>query len=451
MIALQDMIANYLAQVAQQIWGLPSLLFIAAVAVYITIELRWIQIHYFMHSFRLLFKKTEQKAVAVAGDLTPLQAFINTLGSNIGNGCLAGTAVALCSGGPGAVFWMLLLGMLSMSLRFAEVFLGTYYIGKININGVSGGPTAYMSRLPGGIFWSYLFVILATSLIFIISNMVQCQTIGLTMEKSFGLNAYVTAFFVLAFMSYIFLGGAARIIYIVDRLVPFKVALFLITVLIVLGYNYATIPHALYLIFASAFKLQSFVGGAVGYTLLQVIASGFKQEIFASEAGLGTAAIAFGATETKDAVRSGILAMFGVFITIYGVCFLVALSLLSSGLWNNGETSSALIVSVYETVFGAYGKWIVCALVINFAMSVVVSSAYNGRKCWDFLFAGKYVWVFALAYSLASFAGTVMSVGMIWALCSVITAMLQMVNLLGLLWSVSVMKQELKAYRIKHG
>ncbi len=428
-----------------QVWSLPCLIFIFGVAVYVTMQLRFVQIRYFLESVRLVTRVSDSSSAD--GGLSPFQAFINTLGTNIGNGCLAGIAVAIGTGGPGAIVWLLILATFSMSLRFTEVFLGTYYIDKLRINGVNGGPTAYMSLLPGGLFWSYLFSILILFVFLIIGNLAQCNSVGLAVYKSLGVEPFTTAFGVLAFIAYIFLGGAQRIIKVVDWLVPFKVILFLVTAVIILIYHYQSVPSALYLMLSSALNPQAFLGGTFGFALQKTMSVGFQQGVFASEAGLGTAAVAFGTTQGKNPVQSAILAMLGVFINTHVICFLVALCLIVSGVWNNGETSSALVISAYETVFGVYGGWLVVILMINFAMSVLVATAYLGKECWRFLFSNKYSYLFPIVYSLFAFCGTWMHVSLVWSLSSLINALLLMTNFFGLIWSINVVKTELQLYR----
>lgn len=434
---------------AQQAWSLPFLLFILGVSVYITIALNFVQFRYFTSAIRLITRKSDQ--AKVAGELTPLQAFLNTLGTNIGNGSFAGMSVAVSSGGPGAIVWILVLATFSMSLRYAEVFLGTYYIDKLKVNNINGGPVAYMSLLPGGKVWSYVFSVLVMVVLLIIGNLAQCHAVASAVHKVFGVSEYVTGLAVLLFMAYVFLGGAERIIKVVDLLVPVKVGIFLLSAIVVLIYHYQAVPHALYLMFSSALNPQALLGGTFGFALQKAMSVGFKREVFSSEAGLGTAAVAFGETKGQDPVENGVLAMLGVFINIHVVCFLVALGLIASGVWNNGETSSALVVCAYETVFGRYGGWIILALIINFAVSVLVATAYNGRLCWNFLFAGRCGWLYPLIYSAIAFCGTWLHVGLVFSLSDLMSAVLLLVNLVGLLWSIGTIKKALKAYRIKHG
>jgi len=442
-------VVNYLVDM---VWSLPILLLIFGIAVYMTLQLKFVQFRYLPESIRNVFSAGEDSdQVAKSGNLSPFQAFINTLGANIGNGSLAGIAVAISSGGPGAIVWLLILATFSVVLRFAEVFLGTYVIGKYTCGNARGGPMVYMSLLPGGAFWSYLFTIFALGFMLVGGNLAQCNAVGLAVSRSLGVSEFITAFFVLIFILYILLGGSERIVYFLDKLVPFKVFAFLITAVTVLVYHYQAIPHALYLMMHFALTPEALLGGSFGFALQQAMSSGFQQSVFASEAGLGTAAIAFSTTKGKGPVKNGILAMLGVFINIHVICFLVALCIIASGVWDNGETSTALLVSAYETVFGRSGGWIISILAINFAVSVLVAAAYNGKKCWEFLLAGKYQWMFPIMYAACAFCGTWMQVELVWNINNIVNALLLLINLMGLLWFTKVIKKELEAYSKSHG
>ena len=431
----------------QYLWSFPSLLFIFGVAAYVTLQLKFVQFRYAKESVRLLlYSENNLDQVEELGRLSAFQAFINTLGANIGNGSLAGMAVAVHVGGPGSIIWLMILATLAVSLRYAEAFLGAYMVGKYTVNGITGGPMVYMSRLPGGIFWAYLFALFAMGFAFSAGGIAQSHAVGSAIYKSFHVDPFVTGLFVLAFVAYIVLGGAQRIVYVLDKLVPFKVFAFLVTALTVLIYHVQAIPHAVYLMFKFACQPQALLGGGMGFALQQTMSVGFQQGIFASEAGLGTAAIAFGSSKAKSPVKSSILAMLGVYINVHVICFMVALSIIASGVWNNGETSSALLISAYETVFGKFAGVIISGLVINFAMSVLIAAAYNGQKCWDFIFQNRCSQLFPVIYSVVAFCGTWMNVNLVWNINNVVNALLMFINILGLLWFIKVIKKELLQY-----
>ncbi|MFA5999279.1 MAG: amino acid carrier protein [Candidatus Babeliales bacterium] len=442
-------ISIMLAELSRMIWCLPFLLFFFGACVYMTVQLNFVQFRYFLESIRSVFKPTSKaESVEVSGKLSPFQAFINTLGGNIGNGSLAGIPVAICVGGPGAIFWLLLMSTFSVSLRFAEVYLATYFSDKATAQ--KSGPMYYLSLLPGGAVLSSLFGIFGFAYMLTGGNLIQCNAIGLSLSRSWGISPMITAIFVTLFVMYIVVGGSSRIVQYLDKLVPVKVYGFLISAIIVLAYHYASIPHALYLIVSLAFDPQAALGGTLAFAIQQSIATGFQQGVNASEAGLGTAAVAFGTTKGQDPMTSGIMSMLSVYINTHLVCFLVALSVIASGVWNNGETSSALLISAYETVFGSMAGLIVTVLVTMFAISVVVAYAYNAKICWDFLLKGKFSWGFSVVYVLCATYGVLMNAKIVWVINSVTTAGLFSVNVIGLLYFTKTIKAGLHAYRTKH-
>jgi len=435
--------------IAKNIWGLPLLMTVFTVSAFVTFQLRFVQFRYFFTSIGMLFASESQASLEQkSGDLTPLQAFINTLGANIGNGSLGGVPVALCIGGPGAIFWLIVISTFAVSLRYAEVYLGMAFIGKHRFGSAKGGPMLYLSLLPGGAILAYMFTFLCFGYAMIGGNAIQCNTVGLALYKTWGIDPYVTAFFVLAFILYILIGGAQRIVRYLDMLVPFKVAVFLISSILVLMYHYQTIPHAFYLIFKGAFYPQSFIGGTAGYALQSVFAVGLKRSVLIHEAGLGTAAIAFGSTTGEHAAKDSIMSMLSVYINTHIICLMIALSILSSGVWGNGsgDTSSALMVATYETVFGSFGGWIISFLAINFGVSVLVSYAYLGRVCWSFLTGGRFLFLFPVVYAAVAFFGTYVKVDVVWQLADIVNAGLLIINLLGLVWFIGTIRSGLNKY-----
>lgn len=427
-------IAETIAYISEKIWSFPFLMAFLGLCICATFLLRFVQIRYFMDSIRSLFSSSGSNSVAKSGELTSFQAFINTLGGNIGNGSLSGIPVAIYLGGPGSIFWLLVMSTFAIALRYAEVYLGTIFIGKERFKNAKGGPMLYLSMLPGGHYLSYLFAFFCLAYAFICGNIVQCNSVAAAVYKSWNIDVYYTSAIVVLFIGYVLLGGSQRIVKALDKLVPFKVALFFFSALYVLIYHYQAVPHAFYLIFSSALKTEAIFGGGIAFTLQKMMATGFQRGIFVHEAGLGTAAVAFGSTGGKAPVKDGLMSMIGVYINTHVVCLMVALCLIASGVWDNGETSSALIISSYQTVFGQFGAWIITFLVVNFGVSVLVSYAFIGRVCWDFLTGGKWVNGFIVLYTLAAFAGSVMDVTLAWNASDLVTAGLFVTNIFGLVW-----------------
>lgn len=439
-------IAETLSYISDKIWSFPLLIAMLGLCVFATFALRFVQIRYFMDSIRSLFAANNASEGAGSGELTSFQAFINTLGGNIGNGSLSGIPVAIAVGGPGSVFWLLVMSTFAIALRYAEVYLGTVFIGKKRFGSAKGGPMLYLSMLPGGHYLSYIFAFFCLGYAFVCGNIVQCNSVAAAVYKSWNVNVYVTSVFVVAFIGYVLLGGSERIVKSLDKLVPFKVGLFFLSALYVLLYHYQAVPGAFLLIFTSALQAKAVFGGGIAFTLKKMMATGFQRGVFVHEAGLGTAAVAFGATGGKEPVKDSLLSMLGVYINTHVVCLMVALCLIVSGVWTNGETGSALIISAYQTVFGQFGAWIITFLVINFGVSVLVSYAFIGRVCWNFLTNGKGSYLFIALYALFAFMGTVMDVSVAWSASDLVTAGLFVTNICGLMWFINKIRKGLSDY-----
>lgn len=437
---------------AEKSWGLPLLVGVFLTSLFVSMQLRFVQFRYFFSSIRMLFGSQDQEGAShkKADELTAFQAFINTLGANIGNGSLSGIPIALATGGPGAIFWLLVLSTFAIALRYAEVFLGMAFIGKHRFGSAKGGPMLYLSMLPGGVVLSYAFALFCFGYAIFAGNIIQCNTVGVALQKTWAIDPYYTAFFVLAFIIYILVGGTARVARVLDKLVPFKVGLFVGSCAIVLIYNYQAIPHAFALIWQGAFEPQAFIGGSFAHAMQLMITIALQRGVLIHEAGLGTAAVAFGSTAGQFAVKDSILSMLGVYINTHVICLMIALSLLSTGVWNNGETSSALVICAYETVFGSFGGWIISFLSINFGISVLVSYVYLGRVCWSFLTGGKLMFVFPILYAAGAFFGTYMQVPLTCKLADIVNAGLLVVNLLGIIWFIATIRKGLTDYESQY-
>ncbi len=441
-------ISQILAQADAQIWSMPFLIFFFGSCVVMTLQLKFVQFRYFAESIRLVFKPQSGSGSASAGQLSPFQAFMNTLGGNIGNGSLSGIPVAIVAGGPGAIVWLLIMSTFAISLRFSEVFLATHFSDKSTPQ--KSGPMYYISLLPAGAVLASLFSFAGFAFMILGGNMIQCNAVGGALARSWNIDIRITAAIIFVLVGYVAFGGADRIVKFLDKLVPVKVFGFLISSIIVLGYHWNAIPAALYLMISSAMHPEAIMGGTFAFAIQEVIKWGFLIGANAGESGLGTAAIAFGTGKGQDPVKNGIMSMLSVMINTHVVCFLVALTVVVSGVWNNGETSIVLLVSAYETVFGSMAGWIVSSLVAIFATSAVVAVAFIAKSCWDALLPKNLSFVFPFFYTVCAFGGTVMNIKKLIGACGIAAAVLFVVNVCALFWFVKIIKAGLNSYSKKH-
>lgn len=304
----------------------------------------------------------------------------------------------------------------------------------------------YLSKVPGGSFLPYLYAFFCFFLSMASGNAMQANSIRLGITRIFAVEPYVVALILLIFIAFVMFGGAKRIIAVSDRIVPVKVGVFFISALIVLGYHYASIIPALILIFKSAFSSQAITGGALGFSMQQAMRYGISRSLNASEAGLGTAAVLFGASDTKDPVQNGIMGMMGTFISANLVCFSIMLMIVASGVWNNGQDSINLTISAYETVFGSFGAWLVTFLTLSFGLGVLVAYAYIGRACWLFLTNGRFMNVFTVIFCAITFLGAIARVDIVWNTVDMANAGLLAMNLFGIVMLLPVIKKGLAIY-----
>lgn len=417
-------------QISNQVAGLPLLIFVAAAALIYTVALRGIQFRYFMRGWRETLHSNGGES---AGDMTPIQAFVNTLGASIGNGSIAGVATAVYAGGPGSLFWLLIFGSLMMAIRFAEVYISTLY-GKrfAGTSSTLGGPMLYLQDVPAGKLVAWLYAVVCVFFGLLVGNAVQTNSISLALHATTGISPFIIALMLLIFVAYLLLGGAARIVAIADMIVPVKVVVFFISSLLIVCYHIAELPSALMLIFQSAFNAKALMGAALGATVFQAMRYGLTRSVMATESGLGTIAILFGFTGSAQPLRSALMGMIGTFVSTI-VCFLVGLTIVMSGVWDSGLTSTALTLAAYQTVFGSISGVLISFLSISFGAGVLVAYAYITRAAFLYVTHGKYELAFIGLYCAAAFMGAVITAQTIFAAGDIPLALLLSLNVYGLL------------------
>lgn len=255
----------------------------------------------------------------------------------------------------------------------------------------------------------------------------------------------LTAFVLLAFIVFVVYGGASRIVRVSQAIVPLKVGVFFISTGIVLIYHAAALPAALKLMLGMAFSPQAVLGGALGFSVQQAMRYGILRSILATESGLGTAAIIFSSTGSTDAVKDGLISMLSTFISTL-VCFIIALCIVVSGVWNNGLTSTALTISSFATVFGSFGGWVVSFLSISFGIGVLVAYAYITREAWLSVTKGRWAFLFPPLFCAVVFAGALISVDFVFYFADVINGGMLFINLFGIAYLLPVIIKSVKQF-----
>lgn len=435
---------NMLEVALNNFMGWPIIFYVIGASIITTVALGLVQLRYFFRAWKYTFAPSESETKS---DMSPFQAFINMLNVSIGNGSLAGMATAIYSGGPGAALWLIIITILLMSIRFAEVFLSTHYAAHAPKNTKLGGPMLYLRAINGGAILAFAYAVSCFVFGLISASATQANSMALSLYTTWQIPVMVTAVVITAFIFYAVVGGAQRIVKFSEMIVPLKVGLFFGTAFIILLYHHQSILPALKLIFTSGLSFKAVAGGALGFTIQQAMRYGILRSINATESGLGTAAILFGNTGSVHPVRDGIMAMATSLVSAL-VCFTVSLCIIASGVWNMGATSTALTIAAYNTVFGNIGGWMVTFLSIAFGIGVMVSYAYITKAAWDAITGNRFNWVFVLVYCACAFWGAQLKdVTYLWTLVDITLACMVLINLFGIVCLLPAIRNGLQSYK----
>lgn len=428
-------------------------------ATFFTLYMGFINVRGIKHAYQLIrgdYDKPEDE-----GEVSHFQALVTALSGTVGLGNIAGVAVAISLGGPGATFWMILAGFLGMSSKFVECTLGVKYRKLNDLGEVSGGPMYYLSeglRRKGlanlGKVLAVVFAILAIGGSFGGGNMFQANQSFAQLANVFpyfeGKGFYyglVIAFFV----GIVIIGGIKKIASVTDKIVPFMVVIYVITSLIIIFVNFAHIGDAFREIFSGAFTADGIKGGVVG-----VLVVGFQRAAFSNEAGVGSAAIAHSAVKTDEPVSEGIVALLEPFVDTIVVCTMTALVLIFSGYAHEQQdlTGSALTSAAFSSVLPWF-KYVLLVAIILFAFSTMISWSYYGMKSWTYLFGNTRNMenMYKVIFLCFTVMGASASLGAVIDFSDMMILGMAFPNILGLYFLSSEVRDDLKDYfkRLKSG
>lgn len=389
------------------VWGTPLVTVLVGAGVLFTLYFGFPQLFMFKHAIDIVRGKYD--SAEDQGEISHFQALTTALSATVGLGNIAGVAVAVASGGPGAVFWMWIAGFIGMTTKFVEVTLSLRYRETAVSGHVHGGPMYVIKNgLPknfGFLGWFYaVFVILSS---FGAGNMFQSNQMASIIQTSTGLAPWISGlvFAVLAFI--VLVGGIKRIAHVTEKLVPFMVILYVGGALVVVMANVANVPHMFAMIFNDAFTGTAATGGFSGVVVAEVIKQGVRRASFSSEAGMGSAAMAHSAAKSTP-IQEGIVALLEPFIDTLVVCTITALALLSSGVWSDASVAgSDLTALAFSSVMGPVGAWIVTITVTMFAFSTLISWSYYGEQGVTFAFGEKGITPYRYLFVVFVFLGAI--------------------------------------------
>ncbi len=442
------------------IWGVPAMICIIGVGLYLSIRTGFLQIRKFPYAMKVTIGRMLRKRDASDGALTPFQAVCTALAATVGTGNIAGVAGAIAIGGPGAVFWMWISALLGMCTKFSEVTLAVHF-HELNAQGERvGGPMYYIKNgLKKHWHWlAYLFAAFGVLTVFGTGNATQVNTIttaidsalfnyGIIEKDSVGTLNLIIGIVLAILIGMILLGGIKRIGQVTEKLVPFMAAIYVILALGVVVLNFQSIPSVFGSIFEGAFSPASVTGGAVG-SFFMSMKKGVSRGIFSNEAGLGTGSIAHACADTKKPVKQGFFGIFEVFVDTIVICTLTALVILCSGVpVGYGEAAGAELTILGFT--STYGNWVsifTAVAMCCFAFSTIIGWGLYGTRCVEFLLGTKANKPFMVLYALVAIVGATMELGLMWNIAETFNGLMAIPNLIAVFLLSGVVVKLVKEY-----
>ena len=428
------------------IWGVPAMVCIFGVGLYLSIRTNFLQIRKFPYAIKTTLGRIFRKRDASDGAITPFQAVCTALAATVGTGNIAGVAGAIAIGGPGAIFWMWVSALFGMCTKYAEVTLAVHY-REINANGeLVGGPMYYIKNgLSKKWHWlAYLFAAFGVLTVFGTGNATQVNTIttainsallnyNVISESAVSTSNLIIGIIIAILIAMILLGGIKRIGHVTEKLVPFMALLYILLGLGVILLNIQNVPAVFASIFRGAFQPRAVTGGIV-LSMFSSLKKGVSRGIFSNEAGLGTGSIAHACADTKKPVKQGMFGIFEVFTDTIVICTLTALVILCSGVAvDYGKAAGAeLTILGFTSTYGSWVSIFTAVAMCCFAFSTAVGWGLYGARCIEFLFSEKVIKPFMVIYSLVAILGATANLGLMWSIAETFNGLMAIPNLIAL-------------------
>ena len=428
------------------IWGVPAMVCIIGVGLYLSIRTNFLQIRKFSYSIRVTLGRMFRKRDASDGTMTPFQTVCTALAATVGTGNIAGVAGAIAIGGPGSVFWMWVSAILGMCTKFSEVTLAVHF-REVNEKGdLVGGPMYYIKNGLGK-NWRWLatlFSAFGVLTVFGTGNATQVNTITtainsallnyhLIEEGSAHTTSLIIGIILAALVALVLLGGIKRIGSVTEKLVPFMALFYIVLAFGVILLNINRVPAVFSSIVYGAFNPAAVTGGVVG-TFFMSMKKGVSRGIFSNEAGLGTGSIAHACADTKKPVKQGFFGIFEVFADTIVICTLTAFVILCSGVpVPYGEAAGAeLTILGFTSTYGSWVSIFTAVAMCCFAFSTILGWGLYGARCIEFLFSEKVIKPFMVAYSLVAILGATADLGLMWNIAETFNGLMAIPNLIAL-------------------
>lgn len=421
------------------VWGWPMIVLLMGTGVLLTVLTGFIQFRRLGFALREVLGKIFEKGEG-SGSVTPFQAVATALASTVGVGNIAGVATAIFIGGPGALLWLWVSGILGMCTKYAEIVTALHY-REPDESGTMRGGAMYTLRKGLGLPWlGTIFALLTSLAAFGIGNMVQANSVAASLTESFGINPQITAVVLIVLTAVVILGGIKRIGEFTSVLVPFMAILYLGGGLVIIALHAADIPRILGMVFTGAFSGYAAAGGFTGATMMLALRYGVARGLFSNEAGLGSAPMVHAAAQTDHPVRQGMYGIFEVFVDTILICTTTGLVILLTETWTSGATGAALAARAFETGLpGVWGDIVVTGGIMLFAFSTLLGWSYYGETGIVYLLGARAALPYRLLWLVFIYLGATGSLQVVWNVSDTLNGLMAIPNLVAVLGSIPLL------------
>ena len=435
---------NFVTAANGILWGPIMLVLLVGTHIFLSIRTKCIQRKTFTG---IKLSVTPDKEAS--GDIGGFAALATALAATIGTGNIVGVATAIGTGGPGAVFWMWMTGLLGMATKYGEATLAVKYRVKAKDGSYIGGPMYALDRGLGQKWLGVLFALFTGIACFGIGNMTQGNSIAESVQGTFGVPKVVTGVVLMVLTGLVILGGVKSISKVCEKLIPLMAGLYIVGCVIILVINGAYVPAAFATIIKGAFNPQAVGGGFVGATIVMCIRAGVSRGLFTNESGLGSAHIVDACAATRNPARQALISMSGVFWDTIVVCLLTGLVLVTSILKDpvgmDGLVGAKLTAGAFNAI-PVIGPAVLTFGLITFAWSTILGWSYYGERAWVYLVGVKAIKPYRIAWTLVVFAGCVAALEVVWNVADMLNACMIIPNLVALIGLSGVVASETKKY-----
>ncbi|MAV00587.1 MAG: sodium/alanine symporter [Flavobacteriaceae bacterium] len=447
-------IEKLFSDISSYIWGFPLIILLIGGGLYLITYSRFIPFRYFFHAIDIVRGKYDNSNDK--GEISHFAALSTALSATVGMGNIAGVSVAISIGGPGAIFWMWISGIIGMSTKFFTSSLAIMYRGKDSNGNIQGGPMYFITEglgskwKPLAIFFSVCGLIGALP-VFNVNQLKQAinDILLIPMGYEVTLQSNLLIGLVLIIItSFVILGGLKRISAVASKLVPLMVLIYMISVITIIVINIEELPYYIKLIFYDAFTALNYRGDSVtGGVVGSLIILGIRRGAFSNEAGIGMAPMAHGAAKTNSPIREGLVAMLGPAIDTLFVCTLTALAILITGVWKTDLNGVTLTAAAFSNSLPLIGRYLLLICVIVFSISSLFTYSYYGTKCLSYLLGEKNKKYYNYIYIISIMLGATTSLSLMINLIDTFFALMAIPTMLATIILAPKVVEALKKYK----